>query len=62
MVDFYSLPENAVQTLVHSQVEEIEAPEGVDSESIPVRTFQIGFDKLGPGPSDSDWRSQIDYA
>ena len=62
VVDFYPLPEDAVGTLVILRVEEIEAPEGVDSESIPVKLFQIGFDKLGPGPSDSDWRSQIDYA
>ena len=62
VVDFYSLPEEAVGTLVILRVEDIEAPEGVDSDSIPVKLFQIGFDKLGPGPSESDWRSQIDYA
>ncbi|MED5230997.1 MAG: flavin reductase [Candidatus Thermoplasmatota archaeon] len=61
VVDFYPLPEGAVGTLVILRVEEIEAPEGIDSESIPAKLFQIGFDKLGPGPSDLDWRSQIDY-
>ena len=61
-MDFYSLPEEAVGTLVILRVEDIEAPEGVDSDSIPVKLFQIGFDNLGPGPSESEWRSQIDYA
>ena len=56
------MPEEAVGTLVILRVEDIEAPEGVDYESIPVKLFQIGFDKLGPGPSESDWRSKIDYA
>ena len=62
VVDFYSLPEEAVGTLVILRVEDIEAPEGVDYESIPVKLFQIGFDKLGPGPRESDWRSKIAYA
>ena len=62
VVDFYKLPEDAVSTLVIFRVEEIEAPEGVDSTSLPVKLFQIGFDQLGPGPNDSDWRSKIDYA
>ena len=62
VVDFYKLPEDAVSTLVILRVEEIEAPEGVDSTSLPVKLFQIGFDQLGPGPNEADWRSKIDYA
>ena len=62
VVDFYKLPEDAVSTLVIFRVEEIEAPEGVDSTSLPVKLFQIGFDQLGPGPNEADWRSKIDYA
>jgi len=61
VVDFYPLPEDAVGTLVILRVEEIEAPEGIDSKSIPTKLFQIGFDTLGPGPNDLDWRSKIDY-
>ena len=62
VVDFYKLPEDAVSTLVIFRVEEIEAPEGVDPTSLPVKLFQIGFDQLGPGPNEADWRSKIDYA
>jgi len=62
VVDFYELPEDAVSTLVIFRVEEIEVPEGVDSTSLPVKLFQIGFDQLGPGPNEADWRSKIDYA
>ena len=62
VVDFYELPEDAVSTLVIFRVEEIEVPEGVDSTSLPVKLFQIGFDQLGPGPNKADWRSKIDYA
>ena len=40
VVDFYPLL-NAVGTLVILKLEEIEAPEGVDSESIPVKLFPI---------------------
>ena len=59
LAEINSLPLGASGKIVILRVKDVEMPDSIDSQSIPQKLFQIGFDRLGPGPNPSDWEYKM---
>ena len=59
LAEINSLPLGASGKIVILRVKDVEIPDSIDSQSIPQKLFQIGFDRLGPGPNPSDWQYKL---
>ena len=60
LVELHPLPAGASGTLVILSANSILIPDGVGSDSLPSKLFQIGFNSLGPGPDERAWRHNLD--
>ena len=59
LAEINSLPLGASGKIVILRVKDVEIPDSIDSQSIPQKLFQIGFDRLGPGPNPGDWQYKL---
>jgi len=59
LVELHPLPAGASGTLVILSANSILIPDGVGSDSLPSKLFQIDFNSLGPGPDERAWRHNL---